>query len=111
MPIVEQRSKSVYGYGGSSGLVHTMTVNFAPGPVHAQVCLTYTGGRGLQMVGIKGYRYRPDPKGPEKEVDFGSYLDWKSIAGVVDQMSSVTWGIALGSNQSAKARLDVYRWG
>jgi hypothetical protein len=111
MPIVGQKSKGVWAWGGDDGYSYTVTVNFNPGAVHAQVGFTEVDGGGLHRVGIKGYRYRPDPNGAEKVVDFGDWPSWKSIVGVVDQMSSVTWGMAVGADQEARGRLDIYWWG
>lgn len=110
MPIAGQQSHAKYGYGGDDGLIKTTTINFAPGTIQAQVCLTRTEGGGWQSTGIQGYRHRPDPDGPEKVVDFGSYGNWRTIVGIVERMTSVTWGIALGSDQGATARLDILWW-
>ena len=109
--IVKQYSAKIEGSGGDAGGTWTRTINFAPGRVHAQVSLYKRVGDGLHLTGIKGYRSRPDPDGPEHPVDFGRFWFWKSIVGPVDDMSSLTWGVAVGADgQAAFARLDMYWW-
>jgi len=107
MPIVAQRSHGVHAWGS---ITYTATVNFAPGLVHAQVCLTQVDGEGLHHAGIKWFSARPDPRGPETVTDFGGW-PWPSIVGVIDQMSSVTFGLVLGARQEARCRCDIYWWG
>jgi hypothetical protein len=110
MAIVGQQSHSFHWYAGDNGVSQTTDLNFAPGTIHAQVCLSEVDGEGLHRVGIKGYRYR-DVNGVDTPVDFGDWPNWRQIVGIIPNMTGVTWGLALGAHQEARARLDILWWG
>ncbi len=111
MAIVSQNSHNIHAYGGDDGVTYTASINFAPGTVHAQVCFYEVDGEGLHRAGIEGYRHRNDPSGADIPVDFGDWPNWKSIVGVINNMTGITWGLALGGQQEARARLDIFWWG
>ena len=109
--IVRQKSFELSGFGGDKGGDWTKTIDFAPGRVSAQVALIGIAGGGLNRAGILGFRHRPDPKGVEKVVRFGSsWASWKSFVEPVDGMTGITWGIVAGAEQEVSARLDVFWW-
>jgi hypothetical protein len=110
MPIVSHRVHTIWGYGADTGFTGSITVNIAPAYISAQVGYAMVSGGGLHAVGVKGYRYRPTPDGPEKVVDFGSWPSWPHTIGA-DRVTSVTFGIALGAHQEAHCYCNLFWWG
>jgi hypothetical protein len=111
MPIVKQSSQGMHYYTEDDGATFTTSINFAPGNAQAQVSLSEVDGEGLHRAGIEGYSYRTSPTGADIPVDFGDWPNWKSLVGIVNNMTRVTWGLALGAHQEARARLDILWWG
>ncbi|HZD23451.1 MAG TPA: hypothetical protein VE569_08635 [Acidimicrobiia bacterium] len=105
MPLVGQAVHQFWGYQHTGSI----TVNMAPAYILAQVGYYQVHGGGLHAIGIKKYRHRPTVDGPETDVDFGSWGGWPStIAG--PRISSVRFGIALGSRQEAWCYGNLYWW-
>jgi hypothetical protein len=112
MPILRQQSFELGGAAGDNGGSWTRTINLAPASVSAQVSLFGVYGNGLQRVGIRSFRTRPDPDGPEHAVTFGvAFGDWPSFLAVVEHLSSITWAVTAGADQEAFGRLDLLWWG
>jgi len=86
---------------------NTIDVNIAPAWVFATVCLNGTSGGGTSYVGIKHYRKRLD-SGIDEDHDFGEWPSWPP--GIFDFISSITFAIATGDDQSAYlfARMDYW---
>lgn len=97
------------GHGGDSSLIWTTEVNFAPQFTVAQVGLTRTTGSGTQCVGIAGARFRPDTGGAEQSQSFGGWWQWLPMFGRAS-LTSITVGMALGSEQEASGFLTLYFW-
>jgi hypothetical protein len=111
MPISKQKSKRLHVWGGDDGILYTSDVHFDPGQIHAQVALTGVLGEGVNRAGIKGYWHRPQAGSADVFVDFGEqWWSWRSIVGVIDQMTGVSWGITVAADSEAWARLDIYWW-
>jgi hypothetical protein len=87
---------------------HTIDVNIPPAWVSAEVSLYGQSGGGTNYTGIKGYRKRLS-NGSDQPVNFGAWPSWPPV--IYDYISSVTFGIATGSNQHGwlSARIDY--WG
>lgn len=94
-------SKAGSGYG-------TIDINLPPAWLSAETRLYGTSGSGIQYTGIKSYRQRLSD-GSDRNHDFGEWTSWPPV--VFDFISSLTFGIATGSNQQgwAVARMDW--WG
>jgi hypothetical protein len=88
----------------------TAEVNFGAQPTVAQISLGQADGGGLLNSGIRGYRTRPTPDGPEIPVDFGTdFYKWPNT--VFDQhLSSVTFALALGQDQEATGVCNLFFW-
>ena len=95
-------------FSSSGSAERTVDVNIAPAQVNAMTRLYGTTGGGTQYTGIKGYRRRR-PDGSDQFIDFGRWPSWPP--GISDFVSSLTFGIATGSDQTAWAQLraDVWR--
>ncbi|HEX5757787.1 MAG TPA: hypothetical protein VF121_01190 [Thermoanaerobaculia bacterium] len=95
--------------GDPPGLIWTTEVNFEPSFTVAQVALSRTSGDGTHAVGIAGIRFRPVPGGPEQSQSFGGWWQWPAMFGR-ESMTSVTIGMALGSEQAASGYWTLYFW-
>jgi hypothetical protein len=86
---------------------HTIDVNIAPALVGAQTALYGQTGGGANITGISHYRRRLDD-GSDRDIDFGDYFNWPPV--IADYISSVTFAIAIGSDQFAQlvARMDYW---
>ena len=111
MQIVQTKSKAVEVSSDDDGYVYTCSINFAPGYVHGTVALTENYGDGGFLVGISGYKYRPQPDGPEKTVSFGGVSDWKSFIGAQQRTTSVSLVAFCGPDSQLRGRLDLFFWG
>jgi hypothetical protein len=80
----------------------------APNQVFAQAWLHGTTGGGTQYTGIKGFRRRR-ADGSDQVVDFGSWPNWPPS--FFDFVSSITFGIATGRDQTGWAMLRIDHWG
>ena len=109
MPIVQTKSKAVGLDTGDDPYIYSCSINFAPGYVHGTVALTENYGDGGFLVGITGYKYRPQVDGAEKTVSFGS--DWKSFMGAQQRTTSVSFASFCGPDSELRARLDLFFWG
>jgi len=112
MPIVGQKSKSVYVWSGDDWYTYTKTINFGPATAHAQACVTAVSGEGAIATGIVAYSHRPDPDGPDVDVPLSS--DWwnaPNIVGAFERMTGITWMVTMASDNSARARVDILFWG
>ncbi|MFG2602280.1 hypothetical protein ACGFT2_01750 [Streptomyces sp. NPDC048514] len=107
MPIAEMNSNILWS---STGNV-TLEMNISAQKALGQVSLGQADGAGLCNSGIRGFRTRPNPAGPEKVKDFGSnFYDWPNT--VFDQhLTSVTFALALGSGQEGTAVCNIFQWG
>ena len=83
----------------------TFDVNIPPSTVMATAVLHGKSGGGLAMAGIPGFRRRLS-SGADEPINFGVWTNWPPA--VFDRVSSITFGVALGANQSGYilARLD-----
>lgn len=88
------------GYGNG---YHTVDVNVGPATLGAAVALYGTSGGGTSFAGIKSYR-----KSSGENVDFGEWPSWAPV--IFDNVSSITFGVATGSNQEAWSVLRVDYW-
>jgi len=95
-------------FSSSGSAERTVDVNLPPTQVYAQTWLYGTTGSGTQYTGIKAFRRRR-PDGSDEVVDFGSWPNWPPS--VFDFVSSITFGIATGTNQTAWAMLRIDHWG
>jgi hypothetical protein len=88
----------------------TAEVNFGAQPTLAQITLGQTAGGGLINSGIRAYRTRPTPTGPETPIDFGpNFYDWPNTV-YKENLSSVTFQLALGQNQEATGVWNLFFW-
>ena len=88
----------------------TKEVNIPAQGAVAQISLGQADGGGLLDAGIRGFRTRPNPGGPEQVTDFGAnFYNWPNT--VFDlHLSSVTFALALGSNQEATGVCNFFFW-
>ena len=105
MPIVGHRFVRLASNGSFIG---SLTVNFAPASVVVQAALNSVIGGGAHKVGIKSFRFRTS-SGADEDVDFGEWPFWPATANH-DRMTSVTFGVATGSNQSMEAFGNIFFW-
>jgi hypothetical protein len=91
---------------GGSGY-YTIDVNIPPAMVGAQTALYGQAGGGANITGIPGYRKRLND-GSDQDIEFGDYGNWPPL--ITDYISSVTFGIAIGSDQQTLlvARMDYW---
>ena len=94
-------------FSSSGSAERTIDINMAPSQVYAQTWLHGTSGGGTQYTGIKAFRRRR-PDGSDQLVDFGGWTNWPPT--VFDFVSSITFGIATGSNQIGWAMLRIDHW-
>jgi hypothetical protein len=104
MPVVNMQTNS---FKRSGSQIFTIDINFAPQDTFATATLVTTTGGGEHTSGIAGTRARPQPAGPEVPESFGNWPDWRASR-FRPRMSGVTFGIALGANQTAKGTLTLY---
>jgi len=106
MPIV---GHNFFRLAARGSFIGTVTANFPPSGVVAQASLNYTLGGGTQKVGIVSFRFRPTPDGAEQQVNFGGWPNWPATVNA-DRMTSVTFGVASGSNQELDGIGNVFFW-
>jgi hypothetical protein len=88
----------------------TVEVNIPAQGANAQISLGQADGGGLLNSGIRGFRTRPDPNGPEVITDFGNnFYDWPNTV-FNQRLSSVTFALALGQNQEATGVCNFFFW-
>jgi hypothetical protein len=106
MPIAEMQWTIIWSATGSI----TKEVNFGAQKAVGQISLGQADGGGLLNSGIRGFRTRPSPGGPENVTDFGeNFYNWPNT--VFDQrLSSVTFALALGANQEATGVCNIFLW-
>jgi hypothetical protein len=104
MPVVGMRTNA-YTISGSQ--IFTTDINFAPRDTFAIASLVRTSGGGQHACGIAGLRRRPSPQGAEVPENFGSWPNWRASA-FRQRMTSVTFGMATGGDQTAKAVFTLY---
>ena len=95
-------------FSGWGNGYHTIDVNIAPDTVIAQSTLYGATGSGTQYTGIKHYRKRL-PTGADQDIDFGAWTSWPPL--IFDRVSSVTYGIATGSDQQGWMLGRMDHWG
>jgi hypothetical protein len=78
----------------------TWEVNFAPAQAVAQASPAMTPGGGLQLAGIVAYRYQRGLAGAEESIHYGAWTGWRDCVWG-DRLTSVTFGVATGSNKGA----------
>jgi hypothetical protein len=107
MPIAEMQWTIIYSANGSV----TKEINCSAQKAVGQISLGQADGGGLLNSGIRGFRARPNPGGPETVTDFGdNFYNWPNT--VFDQhLSSVTFALALGANQEATGVCNIFLWG
>lgn len=110
MPVQNMSWASRWAYNGASA---SMQINFAPQLAVAQASLSGANGEGLCMGGIKQYRTRTMPTGPDQDHNF----TWNSNFGYPPTafapiMTSVTAELVVGGNgQQGVMTLLVWLWG
>lgn len=94
-------------FSGSGNGYHTVDVNIPPAWVGAQVSLHGHSGGGTSYTGIKQYRKRLS-SGSDEIKNFGEWPSWPPA--IYDYISSITFAIATGQNQTAwlVGRMDFY---
>jgi hypothetical protein len=85
----------------------TADIDFSPQRTFVTVALSGTIGGGTQFAGIARARTRPTPAGPEVPESFGDWPAWRSAL-FRERMSSVTWGVATGTDQTAQAVVSLF---
>ena len=94
-----------WGYGNT---YNTIQVNIPPANIGAEISLYGTTGGGTQYVGIRHYRRRL-ANGSDQEHDFGdTWYNWPPV--IFDHVSSITFALATGADQTgwALARMDYW---
>jgi hypothetical protein len=104
MAITSVQWQDVYRNGSGYG---TVDVNIAPSTVIAMINLTGTTGGGTQFAGIKHFRRRL-PSGADQDVDFGEWPNWPDV--IFERVSSVTFAVATGANQTGWALGRMDHW-
>jgi hypothetical protein len=92
---------------GFSAIV-TKEVQMPPGRVSAFVWLNNTSGEGLQHAGIVRFRRRL-PDGSDQVIESGIWPNWPPAFGD-PSVSSITFGLALGEDQGARAMILIDFW-
>jgi hypothetical protein len=95
-------------FSASGNGYHTVDVNIPPSWVFATVFLHGHSGGGTSYTGISHYRKRLD-SGADEDHNFGEWPSWPPS--IFDFISSITFAIATGEDQTAYlcGRLDY--WG
>jgi hypothetical protein len=106
VPIVAMRTRFRQVSGSQ---IFTTDIDFPPQDTFVTAALSGTTGGGTQFAGIARARTRPTPEGPEVPESFGSWFEWRSAL-FRERMSSVTCGIATGTDQTAQAIFSVFFW-
>jgi hypothetical protein len=86
----------MHWFSAFDGGIHTIDVNIPPAAVMLSTALQGQAGGGLNFTGISHYRRR-HPDGSDEDIGFGDWPNWP--AAVFDTISSVTFAIAIGSDQ------------
>ncbi|MDT5324075.1 MAG: hypothetical protein QOF25_1227 [Mycobacterium sp.] len=88
----------------------TAEVNIPAQGAMAQITLGQADGGGLCNSGIRGFRTRPNPAGPDNVTDFGdNFYNWPNS--VFDtNLSSVTFALALGQHQEGTGVCNFFFW-
>lgn len=113
MSVTGMHYNTGWAYGGDDGYSYSVQYNFAPSNALAQTSLSAAIGDGLCACGIRQYRIRPVPNGPDQDINYG----WNYIGAyppsVYDlHMTSVTAELDVGGNgQSGYMTLNVWFWG
>jgi hypothetical protein len=90
--------------------VFTTEVNFEFGFLCiAQNTLSSVSGGGAHMAGIAEIAFRDQPDGPNIPINFGDWTSWPSTV-VQQNLVSVTFGTAVGGNQSCVSVCNVFLW-
>src|SRR5690349_9894783 len=107
MSINEMQWTIIWSANGSV----TKELNCAAQKAAGQISLGQADGGGLLNSGIRGFRTRPNPGGPENVTDFGdNFYNWPNT--VFDQrLTSVTFALALGAHQEATGVCNIFLWG
>jgi hypothetical protein len=109
--IVKHRWFSMFAFSGDESVTGTFTLNTAPAFIVAQTSLFRVYGREMVKIGIAGFRHRPEPDGPEEEVDFGGFGQWRGTIGH-DRVTSITFGVWAGSEgDQLEGHANLYWWG
>jgi hypothetical protein len=111
MPVENMAWHEAWGYGGDTGVSHTVQINFGPTMAVAQVSLSGTNGEGMHRAGITQYRTRATPDEPDQDNDFS----WDTSGGFPSvaydpNMTSVTAQLDLGAEQGLHMTLMVWLW-
>jgi hypothetical protein len=97
----------IWNYNASK----SVEVNIPARSAVAQITLGQADGGGLLNSGIRAFRTRPDPNGPEKPTDFGdNFYNWPNTV-FDNRLSSVTFALALGQHQEATGVCNFFFWG
>jgi len=109
MQIVGMQWSLMWAYNDQGST--TAEVNITAQPTTAQITLGQATGGGLLNTGIRGFRSRPNPTGPEIPTDFGgNFYNWPNTISD-SNLSSVTFALALGQNQEATGVWNLFFWG
>ncbi|GGQ90881.1 MULTISPECIES: hypothetical protein [Streptomyces] len=106
MPIADMNWNILWSSTGGG----TLEMNIGAQKAVGQASLGQADGEGLCNSGIRGFRTRPNPAGPENVTDFGdNFYNWPNT--VFDQsLTSVTFALALGSHQEGTVVCNILRW-
>jgi hypothetical protein len=97
------------GYNSGSGITYTHEWNFAPSFTVAYPVIYGVSGGGLHHSGIAAYRHRPKPNGAEETVNLGAWPSWAAYI-YVNQLTSVTFGVAVGAKQELYVHGNISFW-
>lgn len=98
-----------YNWGCATSSSWSVQYNFAPSFAVAQVSVIAFGGGGLHGGGVTQYRIRPDPNGPDQDVDFSWNSNFGYPPSVYDpNMTSVTAELDVGQDQEGVMTLNVW---
>src|SRR5262245_25266376 len=106
MPIVAMQTSFNTIWGSQ---IWTTEINFPPMNTFAVTALAQTSGGGTQAFGIVGIRTLPRPDGPEVSESFGDWPSWPPEK-FSQAMTSITFGMATGKDQRAKAMITLFFW-
>lgn len=110
MAIQNMSWASRWAYNGAST---SMQINFGPQQAVAQASLSGANGNGLCMGGIKQFRTRTTPNGPDQDHNFNWDPNFGYPPVVFDRiMTSATAELVVGGGgQQGVMTLLVWRWG